>query len=81
MKCPALCQPRAFLLPGKLGHHENQNRPLGLKTGQYHRFKKEHIANKEQMEYIPLIGTCPIPVRRFRGSPTQVLCPAGESRS
>jgi hypothetical protein len=35
----------------KTGHYEDQNRPIGLETGQYPKFLLEHIANIEQIVY------------------------------
>jgi hypothetical protein len=43
----------------KTGHCDFQNQPLGPETGQYRQYRKEHIANEEQIMY-----SAPIAIRQ-----------------
>jgi hypothetical protein len=63
MPFPLSCLSDIYVLKIELSHCLFQIRPLRVETSQYPRFPKEHIANREQIVYIPFTGR----FRRGRG--------------
>ncbi len=59
------------------GRFHNQNRPPGVKTGQYPAPEKNILRTWNKKGTFFSIGSPPIPVRR----PWEAVCPAGESHT